>query len=81
MYDHGPKKGILTFIHFSILVAFIGALTLFMSPRFLPAGEIDSGKGNSYRVLPPIESGELMIFPVVRSNSSKASVLQYITLD
>lgn len=81
MHDHGSKKTTLALLPVSILFAILGALALFMSPRFLPAGEIDSGKMNSYRVLSPIESGDLTIFPIVKSGGGKAAGWQYITLD
>jgi hypothetical protein len=36
---------------------------------------------DSYRVLPPIESGNLLLFPVVRAGSKPANSASFITLD
>lgn len=81
MYDRGPKKSYFSLIHLFLLIAFSATLLIFMTPRLITAGEIDSGKANSYRVLPPIESGDLAIFPVVKNSGSKSVGWQYITLD
>lgn len=43
---------------------------------------LDAENGNPYRVLAPLQSGDLAIFPVVQANGeAKAQHWQYITLD
>jgi hypothetical protein len=56
--------------HFSTAIA---------SPRQIDAPAQKSS--SSYSVLPPIESGELTIFPVVSKTGEKASNWSYLTLD
>src|ERR1700728_4893249 len=45
------------------------------------AGGPDPGGEDSYRVLAPIESGNLLLFPVVRVNGRDAAGTPFITLD
>jgi hypothetical protein len=44
-------------------------------------GPLDAENQNPYRVLAPLQSGDLAIFPVVQANAAKAQHWQYITLD
>ncbi len=45
------------------------------------AGGPAQGAGGSYRVLAPIESGNLLLFPVVRADAKSAGETPFITLD
>jgi hypothetical protein len=68
-----------------ILIAF-GAIAFVTSrlgtPPNVSAQKADSSEPGTYRVLPPIESRDLTIFPVVRvTGSQKDSGWQYLTLD
>lgn len=81
MHDRSPKRSILFLLTLSILAVSFGLIAIFKAPSVLRAAEADPGEANFYRVLSPIESGDLTIFPVVRAANSKATGWQYLTLD
>src|ERR1700677_1971613 len=45
------------------------------------AGGPEQSEGGSYRVLAPIESGNLLLFPVVRADGRSTGETPFITLD
>ncbi|MGA3011494.1 MAG: DUF6569 family protein [Terracidiphilus sp.] len=61
---------------------FLLALTAFVEESGVKAagGQQETANG-SYRVLAPIESGNLLLFPVVRANGKPAGATPFITLD
>lgn len=66
-----------------VLVVVVTVLGLFLLPRngaVNAAGGPAEGNG-SYRVLAPIESGNLLLFPVVRANGKGAPGTPFLTLD
>lgn len=66
-----------------VLAVVVTAVGLLLYPR---AGTVNAAGGpatvnESYRVLAPIESGNLLLFPVVRANGRAASGTPFLTLD
>jgi hypothetical protein len=69
-----------------ISLAAASTLTLaFFSPPIAAAGRAAAGPiespGSPYRVLAPIQSGNLLLFPIVRSAGKSPSETPFITLD
>ena len=67
---------------FGVMAALLVALAAFQQVKGVEAagGPAPSG-GGSYRVLAPIESGNLLLFPVVLSDGKSAAETPFITLD
>ncbi|HEV2212600.1 MAG TPA: DUF6569 family protein, partial [Gammaproteobacteria bacterium] len=67
---------------FGVVAALLIALAAFQQGKSVEAagGPAPSGNG-SYRVLAPIESGNLLLFPVVLSDGNSAAETPFITLD
>lgn len=65
------------------LVAVVSALGLLLYPRWgtVRAAGAPAAVNESYRVLAPIESGNLLLFPVVKANGRSASGTPFLTLD
>src|SRR5579884_4077942 len=63
----------------------LSILCLFSISRLTPlpnvSAEKEDSQPSSYKVLQPLKSGDLTIFPVVRSSNAKSAEWQYITLD
>jgi len=51
------------------------------SPVAAAAGPITGSAGSEYRVLAPIQSGDLMLFPVVRADGKSGAGDAFLTLD
>src|SRR4051794_37810391 len=51
------------------------------SPAIVAAGPHGSTSGGGYRVLEPIRSGDLTLFPVVRGDGKAAGNDPFVTLD
>ena len=67
---------------FGTAAALISALAAFQLGKGVEAaGGPASGGSGSYRVLAPIESGNLLLFPVVQSGGNSAAETPFITLD
>lgn len=68
-----------------IALGLLLASSLILAAAGLPsrvAGPLDTENGNPYRVLAPLESGDLTIFPVVpRNGEGQGQRWEYITLD
>ncbi len=79
--SYSKRRRLVTLFALSVLAITFGLVATFRTPSVFGAAEAGSGGTNSYRVLAPIESGDLSIFPVVRSAGSKAIGWQYLTLD
>jgi hypothetical protein len=69
-----PLRYLLAALLFAMLAAFVG------SGLVSAAGGPNNGAG-AYRVLPPIESGHLLLFPVVRTSGESPAETPFITLD
>ncbi len=81
MYGRDEKKKSLTLIVLSLLVL-SGCVVLFLCFGSTPvAADLLPNTNNPYRVLAPIQSGDLTIFPVVLVSGGKPPSWQYITLD
>ncbi len=67
---------------FGVLAALFFALALFLHGNGVKAagGPAQTG-GGSYRVLAPIKSGNLLLFPVVRADGKSNGETPFITLD
>lgn len=66
-----------------VVVAVAAALGMLLIPR---AGTVSAAGGpaeasGSYRVLAPIESGHLLLFPVVRASGKAGAGIPFLTLD
>ncbi len=67
---------------FGVMAAFFFALMLFLHGNGVKAsGGPAQTEGNSYRVFAPIESGNLLLFPVVRAEGKSTTETPFITLD
>jgi hypothetical protein len=62
------------------VVALCGILW-FLHPGTVSAAGGPAESSETYRVLPPIESGNLLLFPVVRANGKSAPSAPFVTLD
>ncbi len=60
---------------------FVAAAAWFLGSGVKAAGGPVEGEGGPYRVLAPIESGNLLLFPVVRADAKSAAETPFITLD
>jgi len=69
-----PFRYLLAAVLFAVLVAFI-----VNGPVAAAGGPVNGADG--YRVLAPIESGQLLLFPVVRSSGDSPAETPFITLD
>ncbi len=69
-----PFRYLLAAVLFTVLAAFAG------NGFVAAAGGPNNGTGE-YRVLAPIESGHLLLFPVVRANGDSPAETPFITLD
>ena len=67
----------------SLAAASVLALAMYEqgSPAGAAAGPVEPPSTGPYRVLTPIQSGNLLLFPVVRSNSKSPGETPFITLD
>jgi hypothetical protein len=67
---------------FGLAGAFVWALTAFVGQTGVrAAGGPAEAEHGPYRVLAPIESGNLLLFPVVRASGKSASSTPFLTLD
>jgi hypothetical protein len=67
---------------FGLAAACIVALTAFEQGNGVKAaGGPQEAVNQSYRVLAPIESGNLLLFPVVRAGSKSPGATPFLTLD
>ena len=65
-----------------LVAALLFALAAWMNgSRVKAAGGPEEGERGPYRVLAPIESGNLLLFPVVRADQKSAMETPFITLD
>ena len=65
-----------------VVAALIGTLTAFAHfGDVKAAGGPVPGDGGPYRVLAPIESGNMLLFPVVRADGKAAGEMPFLTLD
>ncbi|MGB6728458.1 MAG: DUF6569 family protein [Terracidiphilus sp.] len=69
-----PLRYLLALVPFAVLAAFPG------SELAAAAGGPNDGTG-AYRVLDPIESGHLLLFPVIRTDGESPAETPFITLD
>lgn len=68
-------------MRFALLAAMLFALAAFVQGNGVIAAGASEAANGSYRVLVPIESGNLLLFPVVRSNGKSPGETPFITLD
>lgn len=65
----------------------LASVLLLARTAFVEVGEVKAEGGRqeaanrSYRVLAPIESGNLLMFPVIRANGKPVSTTPFLTLD
>jgi len=64
-----------------VVVAMVCGILWFPHAGAVNAANGPAGINDAYRVLPPIESGNLLLFPVVRADSKSAANTPFITLD
>src|SRR4051794_13572504 len=69
-----------------VVVVAVCRLLGLTSAGFSRAGVVSAGGGpadvtDAYRVLAPVQSGNLLLFPVVRVNSKSAGSSPFLTLD
>jgi ARG/rhodanese/phosphatase superfamily protein len=81
MHDRGLTKSVAILFFLFLFALGFGAFLIPNFPLTLRAAEIDRQNENLFRILTPITSGELTIFPVIRTTSFKTQGWQYITLD
>ncbi len=62
-------------------LALLGLASMQHLPGVGAAGGPVQGAGGQYRVLAPIESGDLLLFPVVRADAKSAGETPFVTLD
>jgi hypothetical protein len=82
-YLDGLRRRLPGKVAIGALVVVVAVCGILLFPR---AGAVSAGGGPAetnemYRVLAPIESGNLLLFPVVRANSKAASNTTFVTLD
>jgi hypothetical protein len=68
-------------MRFALLAATLFALAAFVQGNGVIAAGAPEAASGSYRVLAPIESGNLLLFPVVRSNGKSQGETPFITLE
>jgi hypothetical protein len=66
---------------FGLMGALLVALTAFVQNGIQAAGGPQETANGSYRVLAPIESGNLLLFPVVRASGKSPGQIPFLTLD
>ncbi|MGO8811532.1 MAG: ARPP-1 family domain-containing protein [Candidatus Sulfotelmatobacter sp.] len=64
-----------------VAALFVAAAAWFLGNGVKAAGGPVEGQGGPYRVLAPIESGNLLLFPVVRADGRSTGETPFITLD
>src|SRR6516165_8070882 len=75
--DRSPRRIAIGFL--VVAVGICGMLLLQRADVVTAGGPVESV--DTYRVLAPIESGNLLLFPVVRTNSMGGAESPFVTLD
>jgi hypothetical protein len=68
-------------VRLGVAALFAAAAAWFLGSGVKAASGPVEGQGGSYRVLAPIESGNLLLFPVVRADGRSTGETPFITLD
>jgi hypothetical protein len=68
-------------VRFGLVAALLAALTAFVQIGVKGAGGPQEAASGPYRVLAPIESGNLLLFPVVRASGKSPGETPFLTLD
>jgi hypothetical protein len=69
-------------VRFGLAAVLLTAVAAFyLGDRVKAAGGSVESSSDAYRVLAPIESGNLLLFPVVRANGKSPSATPFLTLD
>ncbi len=68
-------------VRLGVAALFVAAAAWFLGSGVKAAGGPVEGQGGPYRVLAPIESGNLLLFPVVRADGRSTGETPFITLD
>jgi hypothetical protein len=68
-------------VRLGVAALFVAAAAWFLGSGVIAAGGPVEGQGGPYRVLAPIESGNLLLFPVVRADGRSTGETPFITLD
>ncbi len=68
-------------VRLGVAALLVAAAAWFLGSGVKAAGGPVEGQGGPYRVLAPIESGNLLLFPVVRADGRSTGETPFITLD